>query len=116
MLAEALCKIEGFTYAPNDNVWWQHGQSTENDFLYATTQVMTHAQLLALNNEVGESRHLLVLCLAHPIDRDLDPNLTLKKIPKEVLSRCDWGQDDYSLTVQNLRPKPVKEGTQLNFL
>jgi adenine-specific DNA-methyltransferase len=26
----------------------------------------------------------------------------LKKIPKVVLSRCEWGHDDYSLNVQNL--------------
>jgi adenine-specific DNA-methyltransferase len=30
------------------------------------------------------------------------PNLTLKKIPKMVLARCEWGQDDYSLNVANL--------------
>lgn len=29
MLAEALCKLEGFTYAPSDAVYWQHGHSTE---------------------------------------------------------------------------------------
>jgi len=26
-------------------------------------------------------------------------NLTVKKIPKQVLSRCEWGHDDYSLKV-----------------
>jgi adenine-specific DNA-methyltransferase len=30
------------------------------------------------------------------------PNLTLKKIPKMVLARCEWGHDDYSLNVANL--------------
>jgi adenine-specific DNA-methyltransferase len=30
------------------------------------------------------------------------PNLSLKKIPKVVLARCEWGRDDYSLNVQNL--------------
>ncbi len=38
MLAEALCKLEGFTYAPSDTVYWQHGHSTERDFIYVTTQ------------------------------------------------------------------------------
>jgi hypothetical protein len=28
MPAEALCKLEGFTYAPSDTVYWQHGYST----------------------------------------------------------------------------------------
>ncbi|HLA80054.1 MAG TPA: site-specific DNA-methyltransferase, partial [Thermoleophilia bacterium] len=38
MLAEALCKLEGFTYAPSETVYWQHGHSTERDFIYVTTQ------------------------------------------------------------------------------
>jgi adenine-specific DNA-methyltransferase len=33
MLAEALCKLEGFTYAPSDVIYWQHGYSTEQDFM-----------------------------------------------------------------------------------
>lgn len=37
MLAEALCKLEGFVYAPNEAVYWQHGHSTERDFIYVTT-------------------------------------------------------------------------------
>src|SRR5262249_39088439 len=36
MLAEALCKLEGFIYAPSDSVYWQHGHSTERDFIYVT--------------------------------------------------------------------------------
>ena len=33
--------------------------------------------------------------------------LTVKKIAKQVLSRCEWGHDDYSLQVENLpRAKP----------
>jgi len=42
------------------------------------------------------------------------PNLTLKKIPKMVLARCEWGHDDYSLNVANLpmtRPEPVEPAT-----
>ena len=45
MLAEALCKLEGFTYAPSDTIYWQHGHSTERDFIYVTTQTLTHEQL-----------------------------------------------------------------------
>ena len=45
MLAEAMCKIMGFTYAPSDELYWQQGRSTENDFLYVTTQTLTREQL-----------------------------------------------------------------------
>lgn len=114
MLTEALCKLEGFTHAPSETVWWQHGFSTERDFIYITTQNLSAEQLQALSEDVGEERSLLVLCSAW---RGVDaaeagkrwPNLTLKKIPKVVLSRCEWGHDDYSLNVQNLpmaQPEP----------
>ena len=42
MLAQAVCKLEGFVYAPSDTVYWQHGHSTERDFIYVTTQKLSH--------------------------------------------------------------------------
>ena len=105
MLAEALCKLEGFRYAPSDSVYWQHGCSTEQDFIYVTTASLTHEQLQELSDEVGEGRSLLVLCTAFRGRGDY-ANLTVKKIPRQVLSRCEWGHDDYSLKVENLPAAP----------
>jgi len=102
MLAEALCKLEGFTYAPSDAQWWNHGYSSEQDFIYVTTQNLSHQQLEELSEEVGGDRSLLVCCAAFRGKADQFPNLTLKKIPKMVLSRCEWAHDDYSLNVANL--------------
>jgi adenine-specific DNA-methyltransferase len=102
MLAEALCKIEGFTYAPSDSVYWQHGTSTERDFIYVTTQTLSPEQLDALSEEVGEDRTLLVLCAAFRGNTSAWPNLTVKKIPNHIRERCEWGHDDYSLNVENL--------------
>jgi len=103
MLAQAICKIEGFVYAPSELVYWQHGYSTEDDFIYVTTQTLTRQQIEALAEEVGPNRSLVVYCQAYRI-RNLDqfPNLTLKKIPKAVLAKCEWGKDDYSLEIKNL--------------
>ena len=136
MLAEALCKLEGFSYSPSDAVYWQHGRSTERDFLYVTTATLSHEQLQQLNDEVagyyshpvphpgpllrskcslvpgGEGASgatLLVLCPAFRGKGEY-PNLTVKKIPKQVLSRCEWGHDDYSLRVENLPQKPPEPG------
>jgi adenine-specific DNA-methyltransferase len=53
MLAEALCKLEGFTYAPSDALYWQQGHSTERDFIYVTTQTLGVEQLTQLSEEVG---------------------------------------------------------------
>ena len=87
-------------------LYWQHGRSTERDFLYVTTAHLGHEQLQQLSEEVGPDRSLLVLCTAFR-GRDDYPNLTVKKIPKQILARCEWGHDDYSLQVENLpRAKP----------
>jgi len=111
MLAEALCKLEGFTYTPSDSIYWQHGHSTENDFIYVTTQTLSFEQLQKLADEVGSDRSLLVLCAAFRGSSDF-PNITVKKIPKQVLSRCEWGHDDYSLQVENLTQAPPEPGQQ----
>lgn len=118
MLAQALCKLEGFTYAPSDAHYWMHGHSTERDFIYVTTANLNHEQLQQLSDEVGTERSLLVLCTAFRGNGDYS-NLTVKKIPKQVLSRCEWGHDDYSLQVENLpkaiphpSPLPGGEGTK----
>ena len=60
-------------------------------------------------DEVGSERSLLVLCAAFRAPAggtENYPNLTVKKIPKQVLSRCEWGHDDYSLKVENLPKAP----------
>jgi adenine-specific DNA-methyltransferase len=115
MLAEAVCKLEGFTYAPSETVYWQQGHSTEQDFIYVTTQNLSHEQLQQLSDEVGASRTLLVMCGAFRGKPDRYPNLTIKKIPKAVLSRCEWGKDDYSLQVENLPKAPPPKG-QMDLL
>jgi adenine-specific DNA-methyltransferase len=131
MLAEALAKLEGFTYAPSETIWWQHGHSSERDFIYVTTQNLSADQLQALSEEValspgpsrtsgrGEGASLLLCCSAfHSVTAaqaaERWPNLTLKKIPRMVLARCEWGQDDYSLNVANLpmaKPSPTEPAT-----
>jgi adenine-specific DNA-methyltransferase len=110
MLAEAMCKHEGFVFSPSDTVYWQQGRSTEQDFIYTTTQVLSHEQLAHLSEEVGENRTLLVCCSAFRANPGAFPNLTVKKIPNAVLDRCEWGHDDYSLQVGNLTGAPAGNG------
>jgi adenine-specific DNA-methyltransferase len=102
MLAQALCKLEGFVYDPNPDVYWQQGHSTESDFLYVTTQTLDSGELAALSEEVGDGRSLLVLCSAFRAHPDQWPNLTVRKTPNHIRARCEWGHDDYSLNVANL--------------
>jgi adenine-specific DNA-methyltransferase len=115
MLAEAVCKLEGFIYAPSDTAYWQQGHSTERDFIYVTTANLKHDQLQQLSDEVGGERSLLVVCSAFRGRKEGYSNLTVKKIPKAVLSRCEWGKDDYSLKVENLPKAPPKSGQHRLF-
>ncbi|MBK6939662.1 MAG: site-specific DNA-methyltransferase [Planctomycetes bacterium] len=119
MLAEAMCKLEGFTYAPSETEYWQHGRSTEHDFVYVTTQTLGREDLERLSDDVGPRRTLLVLCGAFRVRNPDDfSNLTVKKIPKAVMARCEWGKDDYSLEIRDLpaavadpaaaKPEPTK--------
>ena len=105
MLAEAMCKLEGFRYDPDSASFWLHGRSTETDFLYVTDQTLNPDQLQFLSDEVGKNRTLLICCRAWRGNPSDYPNLTLKKIPQAVLTKCEWGRDDYSLNVAELTPE-----------
>lgn len=111
MLAEAMCKLEGFRYSPSDETYWIHGSSTESDYIYVCTQFMSREMLTRISDEVGPERSLLVCCTAFKCNPTDFPNLTIKKIPKAVLKKCEWGHDDYSLEVNNLpaAPEPVPD-------
>jgi adenine-specific DNA-methyltransferase len=103
MLAEAMCKHFGFTYAPSTEHYWMHGSSSETSYIYVTTASLTHVQLRALSDEVGPGRSLLICCTAFEGDHVGDlTNLTIRKIPGAVLDRCEWGKDDYSLKIESL--------------
>ncbi len=112
MLAEAMCKLEGFTFDPDPEIYWQQGKSTETDFIYVTTQFMSKQMLTKLSDEVGPTRSLLICCSAFRCDVSQFENLTVKKIPKAVLKKCEWGHDDYSLEVANLPDAPPQISEQ----
>ena len=102
MLSQALCKQAGFTYDPSPDIWWQHGHSSERDFIYATTQTFTHAQLAKLSEEIGDDRSLFIYCGGFKASLRQFANLTVRKIPPAILKNCEWDRDDYSLEVQTL--------------
>jgi adenine-specific DNA-methyltransferase len=105
-LSQAVCKLMGFIYRPDESRYWMQGRSSETDYIYVTTQSLTHEQLAAIAEEVGDDRTLLVCCKAFRANADAFANLTIKKIPQAVLRKCEWGHDDYSLNVANLPQAP----------
>ena len=103
MLAEAMCKHFSFSYEPSTEHYWMHGHSSETDFIYVTTNSLTHEQLAAISDEVGPERTLLICCKAFQGgNADAFGNLTIRKIPGAILDRCEWGKDDYSLKIEAL--------------
>ncbi|MGQ6445290.1 DNA methyltransferase, partial [Serratia sp. IR-2025] len=102
MLAEAMCKHMNFTYAPSQTQYWNHGYSTETDYIYVTTGSLAYEQLKVISEEVGTERTLLICCKAFMTEGADFPNLTLVKIPRAILSKCEWDQDDYSFTLNVL--------------
>lgn len=100
-LAEAVCLHASFKFNPKRDPWWVHGQSTERDFIYVTPSTLSSELLERLSEQVGDERSLLIYCEAFHGRSDEFRNLTIEKIPKKILSRCEWGRDDYSLKVQD---------------
>ncbi|SEH04165.1 site-specific DNA-methyltransferase [Candidatus Venteria ishoeyi] len=101
MLAEAMCKHMGYTYAPSQSHFWQHGFASENNYIYVTTGTLSNAQLQVISHEVGDNS-LLICCKGFIAKADEFPNLSLKKIPQAVLHKCEWDQDDYSFNINVL--------------
>jgi len=103
MLAAAMSKQEGFTYNPSETQFWKQGFSSEQDFIFTTTQFMTVQQLEAIAEDMQEGESLLICCKAfQPECKTKYSNITIKKIPQLLLDRCEFGKDDYSLNIVNL--------------
>ncbi len=100
LLASALAKQEGFTYHPDSQLFWKQGYSTESDFIFTTTQFITVELLDRIHEEMKTDESLLI-CAKSFQDACLNryENITLKKIPKALLGKCEFGKDDYSLNI-----------------
>lgn len=100
MLAAAMAKHQGFTYEPDAEMYWKQGHSSEHDFIFTTTQLITAEKLETIHNQLGEDESLLICCTKfQPECRNKFPNITIKKIPKVLLDTCEFDHDDYSLNI-----------------
>lgn len=113
MLAEAMCKHMGFTYCPDEHVYWKQGKSTERDYIYTTTQLVTREIVDQIQEQMAEGETLLICCKAYTVNPDDYPNITFVKIPQAVLKKCEFGRDDYSLSVSQLPTKETVEQVEL---
>ena len=100
MLAAAMAKHQGFSYEPDAEMYWKQGHSSEHDFIFTTTQLITAEMLETIHDQLGEDESLLICCTKfQPECRNKFPNITIKKIPKVLLDTCEFDRDDYSLSI-----------------
>lgn len=103
MLAAAMAKHEGFTYEPSHEFYWKQGQSSEQDFIYTTTQFLTVEALDRIHDEIADGESLLICCTAFQKEcQSAHSNISIKKIPKMLLGRCEFGKDNYNLNIINI--------------
>lgn len=89
MLAAAMALHEGFRYAPDAEVFWKQGHSTESDYIYTTTQHLTIETLQYIDSLLGEGETLLICCTSHGAGLGSRfPRITVKRIPRMLLGRC----------------------------
>ena len=87
MLCEAICKIEGFRYKPKDVF---HGHSSEKRFIHITMEFINAGYIKSLSARLAEGQSLLIYGTKVQSDMVLPDNIDVKKIPKDLLEKCDF--------------------------
>ncbi len=90
MLIRAICKVENFRYRPRGR--W-HGYSSETHFIHVVTQILNKPYLDMLAADLGEHDALLVYCMKRDPGLVLPPNVKVKRIPKDLLAKCEFRPD-----------------------
>ena len=101
-LAAAMAKHEGFRFMPDETYYWKQGKSTEKDFVFTTTNFISVEFIDTIHGEMKSDESLLICCTSFSKVADKYPNITIKKIPKMLLGRCEFGKEDYSLNIINM--------------
>lgn len=87
MVCEAICKIEGFTYAPSGEF---QGYSSENRFIHITEEYVNTKYIMSVMKTLDEKQSLLIYCKKHQANMILPENVEVKKIPKDLLDKCNF--------------------------
>jgi adenine-specific DNA-methyltransferase len=103
MLASAMAKQEGFKFAPDENVYWKQGMSSEKDFIFTTTQFITAELIDKINEDMKPGESVLITCKSYQDGcENRYENISVKKIPHMLINRCEFSKDDYSFNIFNV--------------
>lgn len=100
MLAAAMALHEGFTYQPDSTVFWKQSVGNESSYLFVTTRHLNSAFLDSIKDSMEDGEYLIIACRSY--DAGLEKaygNITVKKIPQMLLSRCEFGRENYNLNI-----------------
>lgn len=111
MLAAAVALHEGFRYQPDENLFWKQSSGNENSYLFVTTRHLNGTYLDSIKDTMQEDEYLIIACKSFDsgLDKAYD-NIVIKKIPQMLLSRCEFGKDDYAL---NIIHPPIYEDEEM---
>lgn len=99
MLSAAMALHEGYSYEPDENCFWKQGKN-ENSYIFTTTQHVTESFLEMISKEMQEEESLIVACKSYEQGVDkLFKNIFVKKIPKVLLDKCQFGVENYNLNI-----------------
>ena len=87
MVCKAICKIEGFTYAPSGEF---QGYSSENRFVHITEEFVNTKYVMSVMKTLGSRQSLMIYCKTNQTDMILPENVEIKKIPKDLLDKCNF--------------------------
>ena len=87
MVCEAICKIEGFRYAPSGEF---QGYSSENRFIHITEEFVNAKYVMSVMKNLGDNQSLIIYCKKNQADMNLPENVEVRKIPKDLLEKCNF--------------------------
>lgn len=102
MLAAAVALHEGFEYNPDSEVFWKQSKANESSYLFVTTRYLNESYLDSIISTMEEDEYLIIACKS--FDGEIEnkyPNITIKKIPQMLLSKCEFNRDNYNLNIIN---------------
>ena len=100
MLASAMALHEGFTYQPDNNLFWKQSVGNENSYLFVTTRHLNSSFLDSIRDTMEDNEYLIIACRS--FESGLEKaykNITIKKIPQMLLDRCEFGKENYNLNI-----------------
>lgn len=102
MLASAVALHEGYTYQPSNELFWKQSIGNEKSFLLVTTRFINQEYLTSIKQTMQEDEFLVIACKSYEAAcQHQFKNIKIKKIPNMLLSKCEFGKDDYRLNTTN---------------